>query len=266
VLHNLAEDIDRVNKWLLSQQMTLNDSKTELLLIGSPENLNKIGRIVLKVNNEEITSVDSIRVLGCIIDSNLIWDKRINRITKASYAQLQSLYQIRPFVTKENMVTLIKTLIFSHFNYMAVIWGKATKKAQAPLRRVIKQCGRLALAKRKYDPISTNIRENLKWLFPEMVYKKAVFSHTFRILRCTESPEIWKNQFVVNSQIHEHRTRQETQLHHPYLPRTSAGEKTFQYTAYSLWTRLTSEEISCSYNSFMQYINNMLLNEQLLQI
>ena len=71
VLHR-QETVDHVSQWMFANLLSLNQFKTEFLLIGLPAQLPKISDLFLLVpSNAIITQTSSARNLGVIFDSTL---------------------------------------------------------------------------------------------------------------------------------------------------------------------------------------------------
>ena len=63
--------VDRValNKWLISNKLTLNSTKTEFMLIGSRQKLSTLSNpLKLSIDNVAIEHVSSVKSLGILID------------------------------------------------------------------------------------------------------------------------------------------------------------------------------------------------------
>ena len=71
---NLNHDLDNLNKWLISNKLTLNSAKTEFMQIGSRQKLNVLSNpIELSFDNVPIEHVSSVNSHGIFIDENLRW-------------------------------------------------------------------------------------------------------------------------------------------------------------------------------------------------
>ena len=67
---NLNHDLDNLNKWLISNKLTLNTAKTEFMLIGSRQKLSALSNpLELSINNVPIEHVSS---------ENLRWQTHID--------------------------------------------------------------------------------------------------------------------------------------------------------------------------------------------
>ena len=79
----LNQDLESVNKWLISNKLTLNMTKTEYMLIGSRQRLRTLSENPnLKINSVPINRVSTTKSLGVIIDENLSWSSHIDKLTK----------------------------------------------------------------------------------------------------------------------------------------------------------------------------------------
>ena len=69
-------DLDNVLKWLTANKLTLNEEKTEFMLIGSRQKLNQFSsNSSIILGNHTIQQVPNKKVLGVIIDENLKWNE-----------------------------------------------------------------------------------------------------------------------------------------------------------------------------------------------
>ena len=65
---NLNHDLDNLNKWLISNRLTLNSAKTEFMLIGSRQKLNTLSNpLELSIDNVPIEHVSSVNRLEYLL-------------------------------------------------------------------------------------------------------------------------------------------------------------------------------------------------------
>ena len=80
---NLNHDLGNLNKWLISNKLTLNTAKTEFMLIGSRQKLSTLSsQPELSIDNVPIEKVTSVKSLGIFIDENLPWQTHIDELFK----------------------------------------------------------------------------------------------------------------------------------------------------------------------------------------
>jgi len=80
---NLNHDLSKLSKWLTSNKLTLNSTKTEFMLIVSRQRLNTLpDTLELSINDVPINRVSSVKSLDVLIDENLTWQTHIDKLTK----------------------------------------------------------------------------------------------------------------------------------------------------------------------------------------
>ena len=67
----LESCIDDIRAWMLHDNLKLNDEKTELLIIGTPQQLDKVVNTHIRVGNTNIYPVPVARNLGSWFDANI---------------------------------------------------------------------------------------------------------------------------------------------------------------------------------------------------
>ena len=78
---NLNHDFGNLNKWLISNKLTLNTAKNEFMLIGSRQKLSNLSsQPELPIDNAPIEKVTAITSLGLFIDGNLRWQMHICKL------------------------------------------------------------------------------------------------------------------------------------------------------------------------------------------
>ena len=88
VIHKLKnewmnEDLLNNSKWLIANKLTLNMTRTELMLIGSRQKLNTLtASPVLSINGTLVNQVSLSKFLGVLIDANLNWGSHIEKLAK----------------------------------------------------------------------------------------------------------------------------------------------------------------------------------------
>ena len=70
-LATLSSALDSVHAWLTSNRLSVNRSKTEFLIIGTPQQRSKLTATTLTFQGTLLTPTDSTRNLGFILDKDL---------------------------------------------------------------------------------------------------------------------------------------------------------------------------------------------------
>ena len=131
-----------IKEWMVKNFMKLNESKTELLLIGKP--------LILKKFNLELTLTfgdtiirptlckgDSWKSLGVLLDATLNMERQINSVKKKCCWTMTSLRTIRKYLNEKVKLMLVKQLIISKLDYCNSLYFNLPKKRLKKLQSVL---------------------------------------------------------------------------------------------------------------------------------
>jgi hypothetical protein len=82
----LTRDLDL---WMSSNRLSLNSSKTQLIWLGTPQQLQKLDYSLLSDKFPSFVFSSSVRDLGVILDSTLSFTEHISKLTRISYFHLR---------------------------------------------------------------------------------------------------------------------------------------------------------------------------------
>ena len=94
--HSFLTYLDKVSKWLISNQLTLNINKNKFFNIGSSQRLKKLNSISITTDDKSIEEVSSFSsYLGVVINNHLIWQDHIDYISNKTNKKLGLLRRIK---------------------------------------------------------------------------------------------------------------------------------------------------------------------------
>ena len=121
-------DLGYLNKWLISNKLTVNTAKTEFKLIGSRQKLSTLSnQPELSIDNVPIEKVTSIKSLGIFIDENLRWQTHSDKLSKQIASGIGTIKRIKDFVPTPTLHCIYNVLIQSQFDYCNIVWGNCGK-------------------------------------------------------------------------------------------------------------------------------------------
>ena len=161
--YKVNEDHDNVNKWLIANKLTLNQSKTEFMLIGSRQKLNTLQSAPsLAIDGHPVSQVSQTKSLGVKIDDNLFWTAHINDLTKKIASGINALKRIRSFVPTTTLKLIFNSLVQPHFNYCCSVWDSCNKTYAEKLQKLQNRAARV-LTFSGYDANADLLFEKLGW-------------------------------------------------------------------------------------------------------
>ena len=119
-----------------ANKLTINYSKSNFMLFTTKK---KKSKFKLEINNNHITESDSVKYLGVKIDNKLIWKTYIEHIAWGSWA----LTRLKKYVSKQTLIKIYYSMIYSHLRYCITTWGSASKTTLMPLVRLQKRIVRI---------------------------------------------------------------------------------------------------------------------------
>ena len=236
----LNEDLARVEKWLIANKLTLNASKTEVMLIGSRQRLSTFHNpLSLIVDGAPISQVSSTKSLGVHIDQNLSWNVHVEKLCKKIASGVGALKRVRSFVPYETLRSVYMSLVQPHFDYCDSVWGSCTKALANKLQKLQNRAARI-LTHSNYDVNADFLIQQLGWkkLHSQRSIHKAVM--IYKSLNGL-APDYLSAKFLDRSSVCNYSLRgTEGKLAVP-MPHTNYMKNSFSYSGAVLWNSLPIE-------------------------
>ena len=83
-----------VRSWMQVNFLKLNESKTEFIMFGTRQQLNKVGTKNIRIGDDVIQNVPSVRNLGLRFDEELKHSSHINKLTRVSFHMIHNIVRI----------------------------------------------------------------------------------------------------------------------------------------------------------------------------
>ena len=97
----ISNCIADIRSWMQSNLLKLNETKTEVILLGTKQQLSKVGNIEISVRNVNIKPCSKVRNLGVIFDCNMTMEEHVNKVCKTSYFYIHLLGKLQKFLDKD---------------------------------------------------------------------------------------------------------------------------------------------------------------------
>lgn len=130
---DLQEDIDAISNWVNTAGLTLNHSKTKLLLLSRKQQPPSISIFTTAC---QITQVDSLSYLGVTITKDLKWNNHISNTCAKAKSRLGMLYRHFNNADQSTLSSLYKALVLPHLDYCSSVWDPSSSGAIKQLESV----------------------------------------------------------------------------------------------------------------------------------
>ena len=107
----------KIKEWMDAVRLKMNESKTEFMLFGSRQHLQKCTTNILDVLRENIEKSGVIRYLDGYLDSTLTFKQQIKTRCKNAMLNLLKTVSIRKYLDKETATWLTVSLCLSYLDY-----------------------------------------------------------------------------------------------------------------------------------------------------
>jgi hypothetical protein len=259
----LQQCIETIHGWCASRRLQLNPSKTEVIWFGTAASVKKISGIdsSLRVGDAVINSVNVVRDLGVLLDSELSMKQHISKVTSTCFFLLRRLKQVRRVLGPDITANLVSAFVLSRLDYCNALFAGLPKSTILPLQRVQNAAARLITGLRSRDHVTPALLQ-LHWLPVQyrIIYKLCVLMHLAHTRR---GPSYLTNLLTACADIPSLSRLRSASSSRYVLPRTSLrfGERAFSFAAPSAWNDLPEElrRISDS-NAFKKQLKSYLFS------
>jgi exonuclease III len=147
LINQLKLTIESIIKWLKESGLKVNDDKTEICLFYRKDT----PPIKIEINGNEISSSQSMNVLGITFDSKLNWQIQAQNAVTKSAKSLQAIKIIKNHFTKDELMRLIIANYYSILFYNADIWLIPSLARQTKNMLMSASASPLKICYRMYD-------------------------------------------------------------------------------------------------------------------
>jgi hypothetical protein len=232
-LHSCLNDI---RTWMITNDLKLNDEKTEFLIFKSSRQQNDLSNITLEICDSHITQSSIAKNLGVIFDSNISMDKQIANISKCCFMHLKNIRSIRNLLTDVAAATLIHSLVSTKLDYCnSLLYGLPKYKIKK-MQRIQNVAARI-LTKSNNDCNIKAILKDLHWLPVEERIRFKILLLVFRALK-GNSPEYLRELFTVYAPSRALRSANKGQLIVPKTRLKTYGDRALSSAGPREWNAL----------------------------
>jgi hypothetical protein len=162
-IHRLESCIQEIRQWMKINFLKLNDNKTEFILIGSQQKLNKITDLHITIGDSVIPPAEQVRNLGVIMDASMTLTSHVSSIIKSASFQIRNLGRIRNFLSEQATEQLVHAFITSRLDMGNSLLAGLPKNQIHRLQLKQNMAARLVTRTKPSDHI-TPVLFDLHWL------------------------------------------------------------------------------------------------------
>ena len=176
-------------EWFSRNLLTLNISKCNFVIFGSPQKLNRIQDISVKVEGTSIERKQSFKYLGVTLQQSMSWaDHHVHAISVKINHRIGLIKRIRNLLPLQARAALYNALILPLFDHGDAIWGDKNNDTIMSELQILQNKAAKVMLREPPRSLST---EALRSLDLKSLSTRTVFSS----LHCNPQLSYWRNRF-----------------------------------------------------------------------
>ena len=247
--------IQTMQQWFSQNHMKLNAAKTQLLVLGSPQNLRGMDKVVLTMQDTVIHESDTVKNLGLVMDRHMNFDAHVSQVCRKCTGLLIGLSHARHSIPRKCLPTLVNGLVVSLVQYCLSIYGSCTKQNLTRVQRVLNFGARIIAGRKKRDGVSDVLRD-LTWLPVNELHSYHALCLMKRLLANRE-PRSLAQRLVRRRDVRQTQTRQNNHFDLPAIQK-EFGRRRFFYRTAKLYNRLPSHITGSRIGAFKRRLRRHL--------
>ena len=134
MINQVEETLAKLFDWFCQNQIKINASKTQLLVLGTRAMLRGVPQISLKVGTTTVTESRTVKNLGLVMDRHMTFEPHIDQLTAKSAGTLIALMHARHLVPRCVLQQIVEGLVMSSIRYCLSVYGTCgvTQVTDAP--------------------------------------------------------------------------------------------------------------------------------------
>ena len=257
-------EIEKVYRWLKSNKLTLNISKSKFMIISNKKHIKN--DFLVAIDSVPLLKCDQYKYLGVVIDKNLCWKQHIEYISTKISKACGILSRLRHCLNSLVLVEIYNALIHSYVRYGIIVWGNASEATLKPLQVLINRALRIMT----FAPFG---RVDLKPIYRELKVldikdtliletSKHMFKLKNDLLPLKFADYFTRNDFPASSSSNLYALRSNVRHNHVnIITRLQSSNKSIQVRGERLWNNISEDNRAISTLSCFKKIIKRILIE-----
>ena len=152
-ISKLSSYLADIRTWMITNNIKINDSKTEFIVFRSPQLKCRLSGLSVNVGESMITQSSKVRGLGVIFDQFLNFDDHITAICRSTHFHIRNIGNISNLLSYDACSTIIHSLISCRLDYCNSILYNVPRSKTDRLQRLPNQCARILTKSPRITPV-----------------------------------------------------------------------------------------------------------------
>ena len=191
-------------------------------------------KLEIKIDGVAVDKVNETKFLGIIIDEQLKWKPHISHVCSKVSKGIGIIWRIRYLLPKSVVKTLYYTLVYPYLHYGITIWGCNYNSNLQRLGILQKRAIRI-ISNSSYNAHTNPLFKANSILKLQDITTLNIASIMYLYSTC-QLPKTFQHLFKLNSEVHEHNTRQ-SQNFHTLSKKSKLSQFSISYMGPLVWNK-----------------------------
>ena len=151
MLQRFRDCADSVSRWMSSNRLKLNPSKTELIWFYSGRRQLSFIENDIELFGNRIAPVHTVRDLGVMLDSKMTMSQHVSRVCQNCYFQIRLICRLGKALSVESKLLLVHALVHSRLDYCNSVLARLLWSLVQQLQSVLNSAARLIFGLKRFD-------------------------------------------------------------------------------------------------------------------
>lgn len=251
-------ELNVVGEWLINNKIMLNIDKTKYVIFSYRMSYSLPS---VKLHDNEIECVRSVRFLGLVLDSNLRFEEHISNISIKVSRSVGILSKVNSFLPRSILVMLYYALVHPYYMYAIEVWFNSPDYIKNRLIVLHKRALRV-LTCSHYLAHSAPLYKTLGMLTLDNLFKLRIGIYMYKTLNIQTFNPVLRDFVDSNTDQHIYLTRNSSCITLPRYMKSKSQSCIF-YVASSLWNSVSIDlKTLNSISQFKFHYKKFLLHSQ----
>ena len=139
-IDKLQPSLVQFTDWCKANKLSLNATKTKLMVFGTRPKVKKAKEAVVRIENLPLQMVPTYKYLGITLDSTLSFNYHVRSLAATVAYKANLLAKIRKYLNEDVAMKIFKSMIIPYFDYGDVIYNSAGQEGLDKLQRLQNRC------------------------------------------------------------------------------------------------------------------------------
>ena len=225
----------QLTNWFKANKLTLNSEKSSFTIFKSSRKIIPILPNQIDFLNQHIKRTSHIKFLGITLDENLTFNLHVNELCNKLKRLFHIFYNIRDYLSKENIKTIYYALIYSRIKYGISVYGQACntklKRIQTLQNQLLK-----VLSGKEYRFSTDKLHDEHELLKIKDIKKQEILSFVHNFFS-NSLPPVFNGYFETLASNHNRNTRNGSNLIKIPSHTTNIAASSIKIQGAKLWNK-----------------------------